>query len=60
MEDLRTLLYTVNEKGEALNMRLNAKKTKVMTIGKDIPEHELNSIVNGNILERVDSFIYLG
>ena len=41
-------------------MRINAKKTKVITIGKDIPEHELNIVVNGNILERVDSFVYLG
>ena len=62
MEALNRLLEIVNENGEKLGMRINAKKTKVMVIGKDTrDEHEPRRImVNGNIIEKVDSMIYLG
>ena len=41
-------------------MWINAKKTKITIIGKDIPEDEPDIMINGNVLERVDNFIYLG
>ena len=56
-EDICMLLNRINEEGKTKNMKLNAKKTKVMYIGrgqyKDIE-------VDGEILERVNDFIYLG
>ena len=56
-EDICMLLNRINEEGKIKNMKLNAKKTKVMYIGrgqyKDIE-------VDGEILERVNDFIYLG
>ena len=56
-EDICMLLNRINEEGKTKNMKLNAKKTKVMYIGrgqyKDIE-------VDGEILERVHDFIYLG
>ena len=56
-EDICTLLNNINEEGKIMNMKLNAKKTKVMYVGrgqyKDIE-------IDGVILERVNDFIYLG
>ena len=56
-EDICILLNNINEEGKIMNMKLNAKKTKVMYVGrgqyKDIE-------IDGVILERVNDFIYLG
>ena len=60
MTALNTLLYTINDSGVSLNMRINAKITKIMIIEKDIPEDEPDIMINGNVFERVDNFIYLG
>ena len=51
------LLNAINDRGKEKNMKLNAKKTKVMHIG--IGQYE-NVSIDGVILERVDDFIYLG
>ena len=40
MEALNRLPGIVNENGEKLGMRINAKKTKVMIIGKDIRDED--------------------
>ena len=62
MEALNRLLEIVNENGEKLGMRINAKKTKVMIIGKDTRDEDKprRFMVNGNTMEKVDSMIYLG
>ena len=55
--DICTLLNNINEEGKTRNMKLNAKKTKVMYVGKG---HYKDVIIDGVTLERVDDFIYLG
>ena len=56
-EDICTLLNNINEEGKKKNMKLNAKKTKVMHIGKG--EYE-DIEIDGETLEKVLEFIYLG
>ena len=62
METLNRLLEIVNENGEKLGMRINAKKTRVMIIGKGTRDEDepCRIMVNGNTIEKVDSTIYLG
>ena len=56
-EDICQLLHNINEEGKLKNMKLNAKKTKIMYVGKG----EYSDIeIDGQILERVFDFIYLG
>ena len=56
-EEIVTLLNNINEEGKRKNMKLNAKKTKVMHIGKG----QYNDIdIDGETLEKVLEFIYLG
>ena len=56
-EEICNLLDAINERGKEKNMKLNAKKTKVMHIGKGLYQ---NVAIDGVILERVEDFIYLG
>ena len=56
-EGVCMLLNNINEEGKTKNMKLNAKKTKVMYIGKGLYK---DIIVDGETLERVNEFIYLG
>ena len=56
-EEICTLLNNINEKGKEKNMKLNAKKTKVMHIGKG-DYHDVE--IDGETLEKVLEFIYLG
>ena len=56
-EDVCTLLNNINEEGKKKNMKLNAKKTKVMHIGKG---NYQDITIDGEILERVLEFVYLG
>ena len=56
-ENRMKLLNAINEKGLERNMKLNAKKTKVMHIGKaDFKP----VIIEGEELEKVHDFRYLG
>ncbi len=41
-------------------MRINAKKTKVMLVGKGESRLSTNITISGGPMERVDSFKYLG
>ena len=50
-------LPRASEKGKLKNMKLNAKKTKVMYIGKG---QYKDVVIDGETLERVQNFIYLG
>ena len=49
-----------HDSGGVLEYANICKKTKIVIIGKDIPEDESDIIISGNVLERVDNFIYLG
>ena len=53
MEALNRLLEIVNENGEKLGTRINAKKTKVMIIGKDTRDEDepYHIMVNGNTIK---------
>ena len=56
-DDICQLLNNINEEGKLKNMKLNAKKTKVMYVGKG----QYKDIeIDGQVLERVFDFIYLG
>lgn len=55
--DICQLLNNINEEGKVKNKKLNAKKTKVMHVGKG----QYQDIeCDGHFLERVSDFIYLG
>ena len=56
-QDICKLLERINEEGKLKNMKLNAKKTKVMYIGK---KQYIDIVIDGEVLERVSDFIYLG
>ena len=56
-EDTCVLLDNINERGKEKNMKLNAKKTKVMHIGKG---QYRDIVIDGETLGRVEDFIYLG
>lgn len=51
------LLQTINYAGQLKNMKLNAKKTKVMHIGPNVYQP---IEIDGEELEKVDKFKYLG
>ena len=56
-DDICQLLNNINAEGKLKNMKLNAKKTKVMYVGKG----QYQDIeIDGQVLERVFDFIYLG
>ena len=52
MTALNTLLHTINDSGESLNMLINEKKTMIM--GKDTPEDESDIMINGKVGEHGD------
>ena len=56
-EEICTLLNNINEEGKKKNMKLNAKKTKVMHIGKG---NYVDVTIDGETLEKVLDFVYLG
>ena len=55
-EEISILLNNINEEGKKKNMKLNAKKTKVIHIGKGSYE---DITIDGETLEKVLEFIYL-
>ena len=57
LENMRELLNRVNDAGKLSRLKLNAKKTKVMNIGRT-QNHPIT--IDGEALEIVDHFKYLG
>jgi len=51
-------LYSANE--TVLSMRVSWAKTKLQNIGSGVRDHPSNITVDGNTVEQVDNFIYLG
>ena len=48
----------VNEAGKQLNLKLNVRKTKLMVAGS--PKEEYNITIDGEKVEQVENFKYLG
>ena len=59
-EELQETLDLVNNKGKELNMKMNAKKTKTMVITRNPFTPQINLQIDGQNIEQVSQFIYLG
>ena len=59
-EKLDILIKTLVQSSENRGLKLNTSKTKVMLISKKAESVPINIIINGERLEQVDSFKYLG
>ena len=59
-KELQEIVDTVNEAGRQYNMKMNAKKTIVMVIGKQGESPQVKIKVDGAEIEQVKSFTYLG
>ena len=57
--DLQSMLLVLNTSCTKWGMKINGEKTKVLSIGEAGDDH-LPITLNGQILEAVDSFSYLG
>ncbi|CAG9834829.1 unnamed protein product [Diabrotica balteata] len=59
-QDLETLLDRVRSIGEQYGLSINVKKTKTMIVSKTSIHPPMALNVNGNIIENVEKFRYLG
>ena len=57
-EDIERLTSAVNDAGRKLNLKLNVKKTKLLTTGDEQPVHNIS--IDGEDVEQVSRFKYLG
>ena len=57
---LKQLMDTAVEESEAKGLFLNSAKSLTMVFSKSEVRHTSKIIVNGNTLEQVDRFVYLG
>ncbi|XP_063591867.1 uncharacterized protein LOC134768956 [Penaeus indicus] len=60
MLELQTLVNRINESSLQAGLQLNASKTKVLKIINNHGDNKDNIKVNGNNIENLDNFIYLG
>jgi len=58
--DAAECLSSFNSSSSVLGMRVSWAKTKLQNIGSGAHGHPSNITVDGNTVERVDNFIYLG
>uniref|UniRef100_A0A8D8UAM4 Craniofacial development protein 2 n=1 Tax=Cacopsylla melanoneura TaxID=428564 RepID=A0A8D8UAM4_9HEMI len=56
--DLQRMVENIKEAGKKYGMKINAGKTKVMKIGRE--EERMNVVLEGQTLEQVEHFRYLG
>ena len=59
-EELQETLDLVNNKGKEVNMKMNAKKTKTMVIIRKHVVPSVNLTIDGQDIEQVSQFTYLG
>ena len=59
-EGLQNLMNALHEKGKNYDMKINVKKTKVMRVSKDKRAPPLNITIEGEVVEQVKQFRYLG
>lgn len=57
-DQVQELTNKVNASSKRFGLKINAEKTKTMTIGKQ--HKELEVTLNGGVLEQVTEFVYLG
>ena len=58
--ELQRIATRVNEAGKAFGMKMNVKKTKTMIISKKAVVPRVNIELDGQVLEQVSCFTYLG
>ena len=59
-EGLQKLMDNVNATAKQYDMRINVKKTKVMKVTRERQGSRVNIVLDGQQLEQVSSFKYLG
>ena len=59
LEDLQNILDKITEVSEQFGLSINIAKTKMMIISRK-EFHNINLIINGETIERVLKFKYLG
>jgi len=59
-EGLQRLMNQLHRTSETYNMKINIGKTKTMRISKEEEETEMKITINGEEVEQVKSFCYLG
>jgi hypothetical protein len=57
---LQDMLDIINERSNEVGMKLNVKKTKAMVISKQHEKLQIRLVVDGELIEQVDSYVYLG
>jgi hypothetical protein len=57
---LQELVDLVNKKSKELGLEMNIKKTKVMAFSRDNTRPRIDIFINGERLEQVSSYTYLG
>ena len=58
--ELQMLAKRVNEEGKHFEMKMNIKKTKTMVISRKVETHKVNITLDGQPVEQVERFVYLG
>ena len=59
-QNLQIMMNELNRTSKEFGMKINVKKTKVMSIAKDGSKPSLNITVDGEELKEVQEFPYLG
>jgi hypothetical protein len=59
-DGIDSLTNAVNDAGKKLNLSLNVKKTKLLSAGRTPTSHSANIKIDGQTVEEVDRFKYLG
>ena len=59
-EQLQSILDQINTAGKEFGMKMNAKKTNVILIGKNQIKPKVNIIIDETPSEHVGKFVYLG
>ena len=57
---MQKVLETVSDYCRSSNLKINCGKTKYMIFSRGKVRNAKSMYINGNVIERVDSFCYLG
>ena len=59
-EDLQEILNEVSRIGKTFDMKMNSKKTKTMSVSKDVTLTKVSLKIDGDIIKQTDNYTYLG
>ena len=59
-EDLQEILNEVNRIGKTFVMKINAKKTKTMSVSKHVILTKVSLKIDGDIIKQTDNYTYVG